>query len=250
MNQTRIVFGFHAVTVLLRQRPESVLELHAGAERTDGRMRDLLKLAEQKKVRVMAATSERLDGLTGHARHQGVAARVAEVKRSNSLDDTLDAVVGPPLLLVLDGIQDPHNLGACLRVADAAGVSAVVAPKDRAVGLTATASKVASGAAETVPYFPVTNLARTLRELKERGIWIVGTDEGARDDLFTADFPDAVAWVLGSEGEGMRRLTREHCDFLVRIPMQGIVESLNVSVAAGIVLFESVRRRLAKEKRR
>lgn len=248
MNQTRIVFGFHAVTVLLRQRPESVLELHAGAERTDGRMRDLLKLAEQKKVRVMAATSERLDGLTGHARHQGVAARVAEVKRSNSLDDTLDAVVGPPLLLVLDGIQDPHNLGACLRVADAAGVSAVVAPKDRAVGLTATASKVASGAAETVPYFPVTNLARTLRELKERGIWIVGTDEGARDDLFTADFPDAVAWVLGSEGEGMRRLTREHCDFLVRIPMQGIVESLNVSVAAGIVLFESVRRRLAKEK--
>ena len=250
MNQTRIVFGFHAVTVLLRQRPESVLELHAGAERTDGRMRDLLKLAEQKKVRVMAATGERLDGLTGHARHQGVAARVAEVKRSNSLDDTLDAVVGPPLLLVLDGIQDPHNLGACLRVADAAGVSAVVAPKDRAVGLTATASKVASGAAETVPYFPVTNLARTLRELKERGIWIVGTDEGARDDLFTADFPDAVAWVLGSEGEGMRRLTREHCDFLVRIPMQGIVESLNVSVAAGIVLFESVRRRLAKEKRR
>ena len=250
MNQTRIVFGFHAVTVLLRQRPESVLELHAGAERTDGRMRDLLKLAEQKKVRVMAATSERLDGLTGHARHQGVAARVAQVKRSNSLDDTLDAVVGPPLLLVLDGIQDPHNLGACLRVADAAGVSAVVAPKDRAVGLTATASKVASGAAETVPYFPVTNLARTLRELKERGIWIVGTDEGARDDLFTADFPDAVAWVLGSEGEGMRRLTREHCDFLVRIPMQGIVESLNVSVAAGIVLFESVRRRLAKEKSR
>ena len=246
MSQTRIVFGFHAVTVLLRQRPEAVLELHAGAERTDGRMRDLLKLAEQKKVRVMAATGERLDGLTGHARHQGVAARVTEMKRSSSLDDTLDAVVGAPLLLVLDGIQDPHNLGACLRVADAAGVSAVVAPKDRAVGLNATAAKVASGAAETVPYFPVTNLARTLRELKERNIWIIGTDEGAKDDLFTADFPDAVAWVLGAEGEGMRRLTREHCDFLVRIPMQGVVESLNVSVAAGIVLFESVRRRLAK----
>lgn len=248
MSQTRIVFGFHAVTVLLRQRPEAVLELHAGAERTDGRMRDLLKLAEQKKVRVMAATGERLDGLTGHARHQGVAARVTEVKRSSSLDDTLDAVVGPPLVLVLDGIQDPHNLGACLRVADAAGVSAVVAPKDRAVGLNATAAKVASGAAETVPYFPVTNLARTLRELKERNIWIVGTDEEAKDDLFTADFPEAVAWVLGAEGEGMRRLTREHCDFLVRIPMQGVVESLNVSVAAGIVLFESVRRRLGKGK--
>jgi len=246
MNQTRIVFGFHAVTVLLRQRPESVLELHAGAERTDGRMRDLLKLAEQKKVRVMAAGNERLDGLSGHARHQGVVARVAELKRSSSLDDTLDAVVGPPLLLVLDGIQDPHNLGACLRVADAAGVSAVVAPKDRAVGLNATAAKVASGAAETVPYFPVTNLARTLRELKERSIWIVGTDEAAKDDVFTADFPEAVAWVLGAEGEGMRRLTKEHCDFLVRIPMQGVVESLNVSVAAGIVLFESVRRRQSK----
>ena len=247
MNASRIVFGFHAVTVLLRQRPEAVLELHAGAERADGRMRDLLKLAEQKRVRVMTATAGRLDGLAGHGRHQGIVARVAESKKSHSLDDTLDAVVGPPLLLVLDGIQDPHNLGACLRVADAAGVSAVVAPKDRAVGLNATAAKVASGAAETVPYFPVTNLARTLRELKERSIWIVGTDEGAKDDLFTADFPESVAWVLGSEGEGMRRLTREHCDFLVRIPMLGIVESLNVSVAAGIVLFESVRRRLAKE---
>ena len=244
MTSSRTVFGFHAVTVLLRQRPEAVLELHAGGERTDGRMRDLLKLAEQKGVRVMTASGERLDGLAGHGRHQGVVARVEEKKHSHSLDDTLDAVEGPPLLLVLDGIQDPHNLGACLRVADAAGVSAVVAPKDRAVGLTATAAKVASGAAETVPYFPVTNLARTLRELKERSIWIVGTDDEAKDDVFTADFPESVAWVLGAEGEGMRRLTREHCDFLVRIPMQGEVESLNVSVAAGSVLFESVRRRL------
>ena len=248
MSRTRIVFGFHAVTVLLRQRPESVMELHAGAERADGRMRDLLKLAEQKGVRVMGATSERLDGLSGHGRHQGVVARVAETARSHSLDDTLDAVEGAPLVLVLDGIQDPHNLGACLRVADAAGVNAVVAPKDRAVGLGAVVSKVASGAAETMPFFAVTNLARTLRELKERGIWVVGTDADAKDDLYTADFPDSVAWVLGAEGEGMRRLTREHCDFLVRIPMQGEVESLNVSVAAGIVLFESVRRRIKKEK--
>lgn len=248
MNLTRIVFGFHAVTVLLRQRPQAVLELHAGTLRSDGRMRDLLKLAEQKSVRVMAATAERLDGLSGHARHQGVVARVSERARSHSLDDTLDAVMGSPLVLVLDGIQDPHNLGACLRVADAAGVSAVVAPKDRAVGLTATAAKVASGAAETVPYFAVTNLARTLRELKERSIWIVGTDSDAQDDLFTADLPQAVAWVLGAEGQGMRRLTREHCDFHVRIPMQGMVESLNVSVAAGIVLFESVRRRLDEKR--
>lgn len=249
-NAVRVVFGFHAVTVLLRQRPQAVLELHAGTERTDGRMRDLLKLAEQQRVRVMAASTERLDGLSGHARHQGVVARVAEAPRSHSLDDTLDAVVGPPLLLVLDGIQDPHNLGACLRVSDAAGVNAVVAPKDRAVGLTATASKVASGAADTVPYFQVTNLARTLRELKERSIWIVGTAEDAKEDLYEADFPESVAWVLGAEGGGMRRLTREHCDFLVRIPMQGEVESLNVSVAAGIVLFESVRRRLNKERKK
>ncbi len=250
MKPARVVFGFHAITVLLRQRPGAILELHSDTERVDARMRDLLKLAEQKQVRVMATTGDRLDGLSGHARHQGVVARVADAPRSHSLDDTLDAVTGSPLLLVLDGIQDPHNLGACLRVADAAGVTAVVAPKDRAVGLTATASKVASGAADTVPYFQVTNLARTMRELKERDIWIVGTDEGAKDDLFTADFPESVAWVLGAEGEGMRRLTREHCDFLVRIPMQGVVESLNVSVAAGIVLFESVRRRLSREHRK
>lgn len=247
MSPSRVVFGFHAVTVLLRQRPEAIRELHAGGDRTDGRMRDLLRLAEQKGVRVMTAPADRLDGLAGHGRHQGVVALAAEVKHSHSLDDTLDALAGPPLLLVLDGIQDPHNLGACLRVADAAGVHAVIAPKDRAVGLNATAAKVASGAAETVPYFPVTNLARTLRELKERNIWIVGTDESAKEDVFSGKFPEAVAWVLGSEGEGMRRLTREHCDFLVRIPMQGSVESLNVSVAAGIVLFESVRRRQKKD---
>jgi len=250
MSGMRTVFGFHAVTVLLRQRAEAVAELHVDAQRNDARMRALLDLAAARKVRVISANDERLDGLTGNARHQGVAARVLEARHSHSLDDTLDAVDGAPLILVLDGVQDPHNLGACLRVADAAGVSAVIAPKDRAVGLNATAAKVASGAAETVPYFPVTNLARTLRELQERDIWIVGADESASTDLFSADFPESVAWVLGAEGEGMRRLTREHCDFLVRIPMQGAVESLNVSVAAGIVLFESVRRRKAKREMR
>ena len=248
MNPTRIVFGFHSVSVLLRQSPQSVIELHADAQRSDGRMRELIKMAGVAKVRVMAASAQRLDGLSGHARHQGVVARVAQAPRSHSLDDTLDAVAGAPLVLALDGIQDPRNLGACLRVADAAGVSAVVAPKDRAVGLTAAASKVASGAAETVPYFQVTNLVRTLGELKEREMWVVGTDENAPGDLFSADLPASVAWVLGAEGEGMRRLTREHCDLLVRIPMRGTVESLNVSVAAGIVLFESVRRRQAREK--
>lgn len=243
----RTVFGFHAVTVALRQRPEGVAELHVDTSRSDGRMRDLLALAREKKVRVMQSGGGRLDGITGHGRHQGVVARVTETRLSHSLDDTLDAAQGPPLLLVLDGIQDPRNLGACLRVADAAGANAVVAPKDRAAGLSAAASKVASGAAETVPYITVTNLARTLRELKERGVWIVGTDDEAATDLYAAELPESVAWVLGAEDEGMRRLTREHCDLLVRIPMQGQVESLNVSVAAGIVLFESVRRRLAAQ---
>ena len=245
MSATRTVSGFHAVTVLLRQHADAVVELHVDAQRNDGRMRALLDLAAARKVRVVLSSSERIDGLSGNARHQGVAALVLEAKRGLSLEDTLDAVAGEPLLLVLDGVQDPHNLGACLRVADAAGVSAVVAPKDRAAGLNATVAKVASGAAESVPYFAVTNLARTLRSLQERGIWIVGADGGAKDDLYAADLPQAVAWVLGAEGEGLRRLTREHCDYLVRIPMRGVVESLNVSVAAGIVLFESVRRREA-----
>jgi 23S rRNA (guanosine2251-2'-O)-methyltransferase len=149
----------------------------------------------------------------------------------------------PPLLLVLDGVTDPHNLGACLRVADAAGAHAVIAPKDRAAGLGATAAKVASGAAETVPYLTVTNLARTLEDLKARDVWVIGADADATEDLFTAALPEAVAWVLGAEGHGMRRLTRERCDLLVRIPMHGTVESLNVAVAAGLCLFESQRRR-------
>jgi 23S rRNA (guanosine2251-2'-O)-methyltransferase len=151
--------------------------------------------------------------------------------------------VEKPLLLVLDGVTDPHNLGACLRVANAAGAHAVIAPRDRAAGITPAVSKVASGAAEATPYLMVTNLARTLAELKERNIWVVGTDEKASQELFTANLPDAIAWVLGAEGEGMRRLTRESCDLLVRIPMRGEVESLNVAVSAGVCLFESVRRR-------
>jgi 23S rRNA (guanosine2251-2'-O)-methyltransferase len=172
-----------------------------------------------------------------------VVARVEVKALNHSLDDILDQVKGAPLVLLLDGVTDPHNLGACLRVANAAGVHAVVAPKDRAAGISAAVSKVASGAAESTPYLMVTNLARTIDELKERGIWVVGTDGSADQSLYQADLPEAIAWVLGAEGEGMRRLTRERCDLLVRIPMLGEVESLNVSVAAGLALFESVRRR-------
>jgi 23S rRNA (guanosine2251-2'-O)-methyltransferase len=199
-------------------------------------------MAERAGVRVMRVPTKRLDGFYGGGRHQGVVARV-EVK--NVLDDLNQILeqVDNPLLLVLDGVTDPHNLGACLRVANAAGAHAVIAPRDRAAGITPVVSKVASGAAEATPYLMVTNLARTLAELKERNIWVVGAEEGAAKKLYEADLPRSIAWVLGAEGEGMRRLTRESCDLLVRIPMRGEVESLNVAVSAGICLFESVRRR-------
>jgi 23S rRNA (guanosine2251-2'-O)-methyltransferase len=190
----------------------------------------------------MRVPTKRLDGFYGGGRHQGVVARVTVKSLGETLDEVLQGIE-KPLLLVLDGVTDPHNLGACLRVANAAGAHAVIAPKDRAAGITPAVSKVASGAAEATPYLMVTNLARTLGELKEREVWIVGADERAPQTLYEADLPPAIAWVLGAEGEGMRRLTRESCDLLVRIPMGGEVESLNVSVSAGICLFESVRRR-------
>ena len=239
------IYGFHAVQARLRNAARSVRELYVDGERNDGRMRDLLAAAERAGVRAMQVDGRRLDGMAHGAAHQGVVAHVENQPKHHSLDDVLDALNEPPLLLVLDGITDPHNLGAALRVADAAGVHAVIAPKDRSAGLSATVIKVASGAADTVPYIVVTNLARTLDELKERSIWIVGTIDDATTDLYAAELPDACAWVLGAEGEGMRRLTRERCDLLVRIPMHGQVESLNVSVAAGVCLFEGRRRRSA-----
>ncbi len=240
---SRLIYGFHAVTAKLRHDPESVKELLVDATRQDARVRDLLQHAELQGVKIIAADGKRLDGMAPGAKHQGVIARIEGGRKVAHLDDVLDTLEEPPFLLVLDGITDPRNLGACLRVADAAGVHAVIAPKDRAVGLTDVAMKAASGAAETVPYIMVTNLARTLRELKERDIWVVGTAGEATEDLYTAQWPVGVAWVMGAEGDGMRRLTRETCDSLVKIPMAGSVESLNVSVAAGVCLFEAVRRR-------
>jgi 23S rRNA (guanosine2251-2'-O)-methyltransferase len=194
----------------------------------------------------MRVPTKRLDGFYGGGRHQGVVAIVFDKPSRESLEDLLDSLKEPPLLLVLDGVTDPHNLGACLRVADAAGAHAVIAPKDRAAGIGATVSKVASGAAESLPYYMVTNLARTLDDLKERSIWIVGADEDAEKTVYESELPEAIAWVLGAEGEGMRRLTRERCDLLARIPMSGSVASLNVSVASGVCLFESRRRRSIK----
>lgn len=245
MSTVRLIYGFHAVTAKLRHDPEAIKEIIVDAGRQDGRARDLLKHAEFQGIKVVESEGKRLDAMLPGARHQGVIARVEGAHKAFHLDDVLDTLEEPPFLLVLDGITDPRNLGACLRVADAAGVHAVIAPKDRAVGLTDVAVKTASGAAETVPYVTVTNLARTLRELKERDVFVVGTAGEAESDLYAADWPVGTAWVLGAEGEGLRRLTRETCDLLVRIPMHGTVDSLNVSVAAGICLFEAQRRRPA-----
>jgi len=240
--EPRVVFGFHAVLARLRADPKSVLEIFLDETRQDARGKDLAAIAERTGVRLMRVPTKRLDGFYGGGRHQGVVARVEMKNLASDLDDLLDQVE-KPLLLVLDGVTDPHNLGACLRVANAAGAHAVIAPKDRACGITPAVSKVASGAAESTPYLMVTNLARTLAEIKKRNIWVVGADERAAKTLFETDLPDSIAWVLGAEGEGMRRLTRESCDMLARIPMKGEVESLNVSVSAGVCLFESLRRR-------
>jgi 23S rRNA (guanosine2251-2'-O)-methyltransferase len=243
MSKLQSVFGFHAVISRLRVRPDGVREIYVDATRVDARMKDLQAIAKDKNVRIMTVDGKRLDGMTGNARHQGVVAFVEPTKLPQFIDDVLDPLEDVPFLLVLDGVTDPHNLGACLRVADAAGAHAVIAPKDRSVGLTATVMKVASGAAETVPYITVTNLARTLRELKERHIWLAGADEGGQSSLYSAKLSGPLAWVLGAEGEGLRRLTRECCDEIVSIPMFGSVESLNVSVASGVCLFEARRQR-------
>jgi len=213
--------------------------------RRDARMRQFLDKAREAEVRIIEADGARLTKLCSSIGHQGVVARAEVINTQNSLDELLESLdrATPALLLVLDGVTDPHNLGACLRVADGAGAHAVIAPKDHAVGINATVSKVASGAAETVPYFMVTNLARTIGELKERQIWIIGASDEATSSLYQSDLKGSVALVLGAEGTGLRQLTRKSCDALINIPMLGAVESLNVSVASGICLYEAVRQR-------
>ena len=247
MPAPRHLYGFHAVGVRLKTHPDTVLELHLDAGRRDARMRGFVEKAAAAGVRCVDSDDARLQALVGTHRHQGVVARVAPLPALKSLDDTLDAAeaagVASPLVLALDGITDPHNLGACLRVADGAGVTAVIAPRDHAVGLNATVAKVASGAAETVPYFMVTNLARTLNELKDRGLRVVGTSDRAEHSLFDTALTGPLVLVLGAEGRGLRQLTERTCDALAHLPMKGAVESLNVSVAAGICLYEAVRQR-------
>jgi 23S rRNA (guanosine2251-2'-O)-methyltransferase len=246
MSETRILFGFHAVLSRLRQHAASVQEILIDRDRVDARMKDLLSMADGAGVRHMQVDRSRLDGLAGvNGRHQGVIARVIDTPIPyKDIHDILESdLKEPPFFLILDGVEDPHNLGACLRVADAMGVNAVIAPKDRAAGLSATVRKVASGAAETVPFIAVTNLARTMRELQEAGVMIVGTAAEAEQDLFSMELRGPLALVLGAEGSGLRRLTAETCDVLVSIPMFGSVESLNVSVASGICLYEARRQR-------
>ena len=239
------VYGLHAVRAVLERRPTAVRRVILQAGRSDRRAQELAELARQHKVPIETRTALELDALAGNGVHQGAAARIeaAAPLDEDELLIRLDAVKRPPLLLVLDGVQDPHNLGACLRTADAVGADAVVVPRDRAVGLTPAVRKVAAGAAETVAFTQVTNLARFLRALKDAGLWIVGTDGEAETLHFAADLKGPLALVLGAEGSGMRRLTREHCDVVVRLPMHGAVESLNVSVAAGVLLYEALRQR-------
>ena len=242
MSQRQVIHGFHAIVSRLRHHAESIQVIYLDEARRDRRAKDLIKSAEDKGVRLVLAEGARIEEMA-RGKSQGVVALADPIQLAKDLDSVLEELAEPPLLLILDGITDPHNLGACLRSADAFGVHAVIAPKDRSAGLSAVAIKAASGAADSVPYLTVTNLARTLRELKDRNILIIGTDDEAAGTVADADFTGAAALVLGAEGTGMRRLTREHCDVLARIPMFGQVESLNVSVAAGVCLYEARRQR-------
>jgi 23S rRNA (guanosine2251-2'-O)-methyltransferase len=243
--KARPVAGFHAVNARLKHAPESIVTLYVAAQRRDARMRELLARAEQAGVKVLAVDERRLEGLAGGAAHQGVVALCTEGGQAPKLEDVLASVTPDTLLLLLDGVTDPRNLGACLRTADAAGVNAVIVPRDRSAPLTAAADKAAAGAAATLPLVAVTNLARAMDEIKEAGVWIVGAAADAQATIYDIDQRRPLAWALGAEGTGLRRLTRERCDWLARIPLAGHVESLNVSVAAGVCLFETVRQRRA-----
>jgi len=241
------LYGLHAVQAALERAPDKVSELWVDTKRHDQRITTILQLARAASVTLHTVDKRKLEAMVPDGRHQGVVAQVAapEMYSDAGLDALLDKLPDAPFLLILDGVTDPHNLGACLRSADAAGVQAVIAPKDRAAPLTPTVIKVASGAAQTVPFVQVTNLARCLRNLKARGIWLVGLDGYAEQTLYDTELKGPLAIVMGAEGQGLRRLSKEHCDFLVNIPMAGTVESLNVSVATGVCLFEALRQRKA-----
>ncbi|KMT66203.1 23S rRNA methyltransferase [Catenovulum maritimum] len=235
----------HAAEALLNSAPHRMIELFCLKGRDDKRLNNIINLARKNGITVQFAQRKALDDKAAGEQHQGVVARVqpAPILNENDLDEILDKLNRPAFLLILDGVTDPHNIGACLRTADAAGVDAVIVPKNKSGGLTATARKVACGAAEAVPFIQVTNLARTLKEIQQKGVWVVGTAGEATQTVYQAKLTGPIALVMGAEGEGMRRLTRETCDELISIPMSGSVSSLNVSVATGVTLFEIVRQR-------
>lgn len=243
----QLVYGMHPVEVLLKQSPQRVQQLYIQVGRQDQRILKLIKIAEEQNISIKTSSRAELDAMVFYDRHQGIVA-VCNANVSIPLETDLESLLAnlsePAFLLILDGVQDPHNLGACMRSANAAGVHAVIAPKDRAVGITPTVKKVASGAAELTPFIQVTNLARTLRQLKDAGIWIYGAAEEAEESLYQIDLTGPIALVMGAEGSGLRRLTREHCDKLMKIPAVGKIASLNVSVATGVCLFEALRQRV------
>jgi 23S rRNA (guanosine2251-2'-O)-methyltransferase len=238
-----IIYGLHAVQSVLKHQADTVNTLYYDAKRQDQRLQYVLELAKSQEVNCIATNKDDLNKKAGGEQHQGVLIEAEEKQQHHSLEELLDNLQEPPLLLVLDGITDPHNLGACLRTADAAGVHAVIFPKDKSASINATVRKVACGAAEVMPVYPVTNLARCLEQLQQRGIWIVGTAGEAENTLYNMDLSGPLALVMGAEGKGMRRLTRDRCDYLTKLPMAGSVSSLNVSVATGVCLFEIVRQR-------
>jgi 23S rRNA (guanosine2251-2'-O)-methyltransferase len=240
------IYGIHTVLALLKARPKNVSVIYLARKKHEDNSDEIMRLAEDAGIRVENINPYELDAMLAGVNHQGIAAKInteATVYDEQDLLDLLANLKEPAFFLVLDSVQDPHNLGACLRVANAAGVHAVIAPKDRAVGLTPAVSKVASGAAETTPFVQVTNLVRTMQILQKEGVWFYGACEKAEKNIYQTDFKGSTALVLGAEGSGLRRLTRDTCDFLISIPMFGTVSSLNVSVAAGVCLFEAVRQR-------
>jgi 23S rRNA (guanosine2251-2'-O)-methyltransferase len=246
LKSTETIYGLHPVRVLLEKHPERVLTVRLADRRDDPRVREIEDLAKKHGRPVQRIDAHALKQALGDASHQGVVAEIAPLPPWSE-DDLLEALQSArnPLLLALDGVQDPHNLGACLRTADACGALAVVVPKDRAAQLTATVRKVAVGAAETTPVVAVTNLVRTLKLLKEAGLWVVGADADGAKHAYEVDLKGGIVMVLGAEGAGLRHLTRQTCDWMVRLPQLGTVESLNVSVAAGMLLYEAVRQRAA-----
>lgn len=242
-----IIYGIHAVQSVVKHQADTVKVLFYDKKRNDKRLQQLLEMAAKQGISCVPASRAQLEEKASDSRHQGVVVEAVERDHHIALDDLLASLKEPAFLLILDGVTDPHNLGACLRTAEAAGVHAVIYPKDKSAGINATVRKVACGAAEVIPTYAVTNLARTIEELKQQGIWVVGTAGEAENSIYSMDLSGPMALVMGAEGEGMRRLTRELCDYLAHLPMAGTVSSLNVSVATGVCLFEMVRQRQAQQ---